>query len=84
MEFYTCEELRSICHEHDVVCTQMSKNEMYALLVEKGLIDKVPEKSPAIIKDDKILTNICANALNAYTEKYYLGEEYRDVDYDAY
>lgn len=53
MEFYTCEELRNICHEHDVICTLMSKSEMYTLLVEKELIDKVPEKSPAIIKMTK-------------------------------
>lgn len=82
MEFYTCEELRNICHENEIICTLLTKKEMYDLLTQNNLIDKVPEKAPLKFKNGCAVTTLGLEALNAYKEKYYLGEEFREFEHN--
>lgn len=75
MEFYTCETLRNICQENYIMCSRLTKKEMFDLLVEKNLIQKMICETPLKKNEAGFLTNMSADSLEGYKERYFLGEE---------
>lgn len=95
MNFYTCQDLREICKEHSILCSRLTKEEMYNLLCSEGFITKVPSNSPlpnnrrgekiecletnTYLSYKETYTNLASNNLKTKDETWYLGEEKYEI-----
>lgn len=77
MECYSCETLINFCKKNKIQCSRLSKKEMYTILVEKDIIDK----DPSLLSPSPPISSRSGRR-EEKKEKYYLGEETRDFEFN--